>query len=64
MPNGYEKRVFECVSEGVGRTSQIVRRTCLGHDHVKRALSNLRRERKVELVDGQYRIARGPDEQV
>lgn len=49
------------ISQGVGRPAQIVRATCLGQEHVKKALAQLRKERRVHMVEGEYRIVEAGD---
>ncbi len=61
MVSDHEQRVFEAILNGHVRPAKIIKCTCLSSEHVKKALSKLRRERKVEFVDGEYSISRSSD---
>jgi predicted Rossmann fold nucleotide-binding protein DprA/Smf involved in DNA uptake len=56
MISSHEERILDAIRQGHVRPAQLVRVTCLGVEQVKTILSKLRKSRRVEKVDGEFRI--------
>lgn len=52
----HARRVYETIKSGMGRPAQISRLTCLGPKQVSNALRELRKQKQIEITDGDYRI--------
>ena len=50
------QRVFEIITKGIGRPSQIAKKACLDSKQTISILSELRKKKLIEMVDGEYEV--------
>jgi len=58
----HSDRVLKAISQGINRSSKIVKETCLGPNQVSVALRELRKKKLIRKINGGHELIRESNE--